>query len=171
MGSAGDETEVTPWERLTGESNKAYHAFCLYLWDRRRRSPRKVADALGRGFSYESQLEKWSAKYNWYDRAQAFGAYVDTLQMTQYLAEQQAAFGRHIEHACLLEKKSVDELMSRDLEALKPSELIRLYDITSEIERDAWALKSEIGNRISSTCASSTCAHPRLSLYRKYSGG
>jgi hypothetical protein len=85
--------------------------------------------------------------------------------MRQYLAEQQVAFGRHIEHARLLEEKAFDELMSRDLKALKPYELIRLYDITSKIERDTWGLKSEIGNRISITCA-----HSRLSLYWKYSG-
>lgn len=41
--------------------------------------------------------------------------------------------------------------MSRDLKEMKPSELIRLYDIAGKIERDAWALKSEVGNKISET--------------------
>ena len=151
MGGAGDEAEVPPWERLPDESSKAYHAFCLYLWDGYWRSLREVADALGKGVSYESQLEKWSAKYNWFWRAQAFDTYVETLQMRQYLAEQRAAFGRHIEHASQLEEKVFGELMSRDLKELKPSELIRLYDIASKIERDTWALKSEVGNKISET--------------------
>ena len=160
VGRAGDEAEVAPWERLPDEPSKAYHAFCLYLRDGYWRSLRKVADVLGKGISYESQLEKWSAKFNWFDRAQAFDTYVDTMQMRQYLAEQQAAFGRHIEHASQLEEKVFDELMSRDLKELKPSELIRLYDIAGKIERDTWALKSEVGNKISDTYALSRLSPP-----------
>jgi hypothetical protein len=160
MGGADDEAEVAPWKRLPDESSKAYHAFCLYLWDGHWRSMSKVADALGKGFSYENQLWKWSAKFNWLDRAQAFDTYVDTMQMRQYLAEQQATFGRHIEHASQLGEKVFSELMSRDLKELKPSELIRLYDIASKIERDTRALKSEDGNRISNPYAHSRLHSP-----------
>lgn len=166
MGGADDEAEVAPWKRLPDESSKAYHAFCLYLWDGHWRSMSKVADALGKGFSYENQLWKWSAKFNWLDRVQAFDTYVDTMQMRQYLAEQQAAFGRHIEHASQLEEKVFDELMSRDLNEMKPSELIRLYDIASKIERDTWALKSEVGNKISGTYALSRLHTPPEVLKR-----
>ena len=158
--SAGDEAEASPWERLPDEPGKAYHAFRLYLWDGYRRSLRKVADALGKDVSYESQLEKWSVKYNWSHRARAFDTYVETMQMRQYLAEQQAAFGRHIEHASQLEEKVLDELMSRDLKEMKPSELIRLYDIADKIERDTWALKSEVGNKINDTYAFSRLCPP-----------
>jgi len=166
MGVASDEAEVDPWERLPDESSKAYHAFCLYLWDGHWRSMRKVADALGKGFSYENQLWKWSAKFNWLDRARAFDTYVDTLQTRQYLAEQQAAFGRHIEHASQLEEKVFDELMSRDLKEMKPSELIRLYDIASKIERDAWALKYEVGNKIGDTYSFSR-SFPPLEVFER----
>lgn len=152
-GGAGDDAEAFPWERLPDESSKAYHAFCLYLWDGHWRSIRKVADVLGKGVSYEKQLEKWSAKFNWFERTQAFDTYVDELLMRQYLAEQQVTFERHIEHARILEEKVFDELMSRDLKELKPSELTRLYDIAGKIERDTWTLKSEIGKRISDTYA------------------
>jgi len=151
MDDAGDEAEVDPWERLPDESSKAYRAFCCYLREGHWRSLTKVADALGKGVSYEKQLEKWSVKYSWFDRGQAFDICVDTQKMRQYLAEQQAAFGRHIEHASQLEEKVFDELMSRDLKEMKPSELTRLYDLASKIERDTWALKSEVGNRISDT--------------------
>lgn len=151
MDGAGDEAEAAPWERLPDESGKAYHAFCYYLRDGHWRSLRKVADVIDKGVSYEKQLEKWSAKYNWFDRAQAFDTWVDTRQMRQYLAEQQAAFERHIEHASQIEEKVFDELMSRDLKEMKLSELIRLYDIAGKIERDVWALKSEVGNKISET--------------------
>ncbi|HXY87664.1 MAG TPA: hypothetical protein VEG44_04435 [Candidatus Acidoferrales bacterium] len=148
---AGDEAEASPWERLPDESGKAYHAFRLYLCEGHWRSLTKVAEALCKNVSYESQLEKWSVKYNWFYRARAFDTYVETMLMKQYLAEQQAAFGRHIEHASQLEEKVFDELMSYDLKEMKPSELIRLYDIASKIERDTWVLKSEVGKRISNT--------------------
>jgi len=160
MDNAGDEAEAAPWGRLPDESGKAYYAFCLYLRDGYWRSLRKVADILGKGVSYESQLEKWSAKYNWLDRVQAYDTYVETEQMRQYLAEQQAAFGRHIEHARQIEEKVFDELMSRDLKEMKPSELIRLYDIASKIERDTWALKYGVGKRINDTYALSRLRPP-----------
>ena len=160
MDNAGDEAEAAPWDRLPDESSKAYHAFCMYLWDGYWRSLRKVADALGKSVSYESQLEKWSVKYNWFDRARAFDTYVEELLTRQYLAEQQAAFGRHIEHASQLEEKFFDALMSRDPKEMKPSELIRLYGIASKIESDTWALKYEVGKKISNTYALSRLRPP-----------
>ncbi len=165
-GGAGDDAEALPWARLPDESGKAYDAFCLYLCDGYWRSMRKVAVALGKGVSYEKQLEKWSAKFNWFERMQAFDTYNDEFRMRQYLAEQQATFERHIEHARLLEDKVFDELISRDLQELKPSELIRLYDIAGKIERDTWALKSQVGNRISDTYAHSRL-HPPLEVIKR----
>jgi hypothetical protein len=148
-GSAGDDAEASPWERLPDESSKAYHAFCLYLWNGHWRSLRKVADVLGKGISYEKQLAKWSAKFNWFERAQAFDTYVDTLLLRQYLAEQLATLERRIEHARLLEEKVFDELMSRDLKGLKPSELTRFDGIVDKIERGV-SNACNAGNRSSS---------------------
>jgi hypothetical protein len=159
----GDGAEVDPWERLPDESGKAYHAFCMYLREGHWRSLRRVADVRGKGVSYEKQLEKWSVKYRWFDRAQAFDTYVDTQLMRQYLAEKQAALGRHIEHARQLEEKVFDELMSLDPKEMKISEKIRLYNIATKIERDTWALKSEVGNKISDTYAlSRSCPPPEV---------
>jgi len=153
MSGVDDNAEAVPWERLPDETNIAYHAFCHYLRQGHWRSMRKVADVLGKGVSYENQLWKWSAKFNWLNRAQAFDTYVDTQQMSQYLAEQLAAYERRIEHASQLEEKVFNELMSRDVKELKPYELIRLWDIASKIERDTRALKSEVGEKITDTYA------------------
>jgi hypothetical protein len=160
-GDAGDNTEVDLWKRLPSESSKAYHAFCQYLRDGHWRSMKKVAAKLGKPPRYEKQLWKWCSKFDWITRTQAFDTYVDELLMRQYLEEQLAAFERQIEHARIVEEKVFNELMSRDLKDLKPSELTRLYDIAGKIERDTRGLKSEIGNRISDTFAFSRSQVPR----------
>ena len=166
MNDAGDEAEVAPWERLQDEPSKAYHAFFLYLREGHWRSLKKVTVALGKGLSYEKQLENWSVKYNWVDRAQAFDIFVERQNIMQYLEEQQAAFGRHIEHARELEVKVFDELKSRELGAMKLSELIRLLDVATKIERDTWTLKSKAGNKISDTYALLRLSPPREVIKR-----
>jgi hypothetical protein len=140
---ADDAPGVEAWQQLSEESGKAYHAFCLYLHAGAYRSLRLVASVLGKDKGYVKQLEKWSSTYNWNVRADAWDVHVGKLIERQYIESVLAIADRHVQQACDIQEKIFEQLMSLDLAALKPAELIRLYEITVKIERESCKLKSE----------------------------
>jgi hypothetical protein len=58
------------WERLPGETNKAFNAFCIYRDLRQNRSFTKAQIQLGK--KSKSYIAHWSKKYNWIERVKAF---------------------------------------------------------------------------------------------------
>src|SRR5690606_17214461 len=58
-----------PWERQTGETAKAYHAFSLYRDQGLDRSLTAVAEELDVSKQHVGQ---WSTKYNWVERVSAW---------------------------------------------------------------------------------------------------
>jgi hypothetical protein len=140
---ADDVPDVEAWQQLPEEPGKAYHAFRLYLHAGAYRSLRNVTSAIGKDRGYEKQLEKWSSMYNWNTRANAWDVHVGQLIERQYIENVLAIVDRHVQQARDIQEKACEQLMSLDLAALKPSELIRLYDIAVNIERDSCKLESE----------------------------
>ena len=138
-----DVPDVEAWQQLSEESGKAYHAFCLYLHVGAYRSLENVTSALGKNKGYVKQLEKWSGTYNWRARANAWDVHVGKLIERQSIENALAMADRHVQQARDIQEKTCEQLMSLDLAALKPSELIRLYEIAIKIERESCKLKSE----------------------------
>jgi hypothetical protein len=61
------------WERFGGESAQAFQAFSIYLaFGIGNRSMEKVRVELGKKTGYIRQLEKWSSKFSWVTRSQAY---------------------------------------------------------------------------------------------------
>ena len=59
------------WERMDGESAKAFAAFCAYLELGDERSVRAVGQKLDKS---RTQIGKWSAAFKWVERAAAYDA-------------------------------------------------------------------------------------------------
>ena len=89
------------------------------------------------------QLEKWNITYNWKARTNAWDAYIHKFLERQYIESVLTMTDRHIQQSHYIQEKVYEQLMSLDLTALKPSELIRLYDITIKVERESCKLKPE----------------------------
>lgn len=79
------------WERLAGETDKAYAAFMQYCRMGTGRSLRKLArkikglqDSDEGSTNYWRQLGKWSSEYNWPERASAFDAHYENLRQKRW---------------------------------------------------------------------------------------
>lgn len=61
--------ERKPWQRLDGESTKAYKAFMLYL-----RMPERtmIATSNALGHSSPTTVEKWASRFRWRERAASY---------------------------------------------------------------------------------------------------
>lgn len=71
-----------PWDRLPGESSKAYAAFVTYRDLESYRSIRKAIEK--QGLSVKARLRTWlgwSSGYQWVERATAWSDYVSRLEL------------------------------------------------------------------------------------------
>ena len=143
MDQADDVPDIEAWQQLPEEPGKAYHAFRFYLHAGAYRSLQSVTNVLSKDKGYVKQLEKWSSMYNWRARANAWDVHVEKISERQYIENVLTMTDRHIQQSHYIQERVYEQLMSLDLTALKPSELIRLYDITVKVERESCKLKSE----------------------------
>ncbi|MGW4073791.1 hypothetical protein ACWELB_09775 [Streptomyces asiaticus] len=128
------ESPVEPWERQSGESAQAFEAFAAYRDLGAARSVAKVAGELGKS---RTLLFRWSRQYAWVMRATAY----DREQDRVFLAEQRQArrdvARRHAKIAQAVLGKAVARLQALDPRELSVSELLRYFQVASEIERRA----------------------------------
>ena len=69
-------TKYEPWERWPDETDTAYHRFTVYLELGGDRSLRATREKLGKTSGYERQLQTWSSKYGWVDRARKYDQHI-----------------------------------------------------------------------------------------------
>jgi hypothetical protein len=72
-----------PWGRLPNERVKAYELFCLYRDMGPARSLRQLRQTCNLSLSLR-QLERYSAKYNWVVRANAFSDHIFALKLEEH---------------------------------------------------------------------------------------
>jgi hypothetical protein len=72
MSDSDPTTERGPWLRLPEETAKSYAAFMAYLGLGPRRSIARAMELVGAGPGSVRQWERWSSKYNWVARAEAY---------------------------------------------------------------------------------------------------
>lgn len=134
-------TETTPatplpWERQPRETPKAFEAFCAYRDMGTDRSCSKVAVVVGKSFSL---MQQWSQKNGWVERASAWDDEQDRLKRE---ADQKAQIEaikamrkRHTKVAVKMIDKAeaaLDEILAGEI---KPSDLPRIVDIATKLER------------------------------------
>jgi hypothetical protein len=71
------------WDRLPNERSKAYELFCLYRDMGPSRSLQKLRQTNALRLSLR-QLERYSAKYDWVTRAQAFSDHIFALKLEEH---------------------------------------------------------------------------------------
>lgn len=129
------------WERLPGETPKAYAAFEEYRdMAKMQRSQREVAVRLGKHYT---QVRDWAGKFHWNRRIEAWDAHAEQLRIaTQEQAIVEMA-DRHARSGMALLTKAMQRLVgdpTADIEAIDPSSLsaadvARLAEVGTKIER------------------------------------
>lgn len=126
-----------PWERQEKETPKAFLAFTKYReLGPFERSTAKVAEAIGRS---QSLVEQWCTKYGWVRRAAAWDDEVERQTRELALQEQLESIKemrkRHTKVAEKMIKKADKALDQLSLEDIKPSDISKLVDSGSKLER------------------------------------
>lgn len=123
-----------PWQRQAGESRQAFAAFRRYL---EAGPTRRVTDVAAECNRSPSLLFRWSARWSWVARAEAY----DDEQVAIFDAERveaiRAMSRRHAAIARLAIARVAEALQNVDPQALTPGELIRWLDVAARVEREA----------------------------------
>jgi hypothetical protein len=125
-------TPRPPWERMDGESTRAYAAFTSYRdLPPNSRSLRAAAESSASGRANLRQYERWSGQWEWVSRVEAHDAFMDGERRT---AERDAIVDMGRQHAA-----AAMQLVERGVTALAAVELAALRFIESGIKLERLA--------------------------------
>lgn len=121
-----------PYERQEGETKKAFEAFTIYRDLGITRSIREVAQKLNKSVAL---IGRWSSKFNWVERAQAFDDEMDRKAILENEKKRKEMVKRHANAATMFQAKVVERLNTLKPEELSPNDLIRWFTEAVKIER------------------------------------
>ena len=122
------------WERLPGESSKAYEAFCIYRDLGVDRSIEKTAKSRLKPGSF-SWLRNWSSKYNWVERARAYDDYLEREKRKEQEKAILEMVERHTKEAMALQQKALERLKSLDPNELSTRDVLNYLMEAMKLER------------------------------------
>ena len=133
--------EPRPWERQPEESLKAFEAFTTYRDWGPNRSNAKVAQQLGKS---KTQIDRWSSKWSWVVRVQAWLDHMDR-QWLDSLAEMQLeARKRHLRLSQMVLGKFLERISNMEPEQIPATVLDRLFKVGVEAENTALGIPSHL---------------------------
>jgi len=134
------DQEKHEWDRLTGESSKAYAHFCLYRDMGQGRSLRKLA-ADAKTTSKLRQLQHWSSRWKWVERCEKYDDFLEHQDRLRRERERREMNERQAKIGVLgqnLAVKGVEKLLAEVQSGEKnlgAAELARLLDVSAKLER------------------------------------
>jgi hypothetical protein len=136
------------WERRSGETPKAFAAFCAYRDTLPKdRSIAKCAAAYygdTASVSKVNQWKRWSARYDWQARVKAWDDEQDRIALEKRLAEIEAMNARHAQEARALQQKAIERLQKLKPDDLTPGLLLRYLVDAARLERSAMGEPDQI---------------------------
>jgi hypothetical protein len=135
-----NDDERKSWDRQIGEGSKAYHHFCIYRALGPNRSLRKMAKDGACGAKV-GQLERWSSRWKWVDRCEAYDDYLQHEDRLRQEKERREMVSRHAKIAVLgqnLVVKGIENLLGlieQGKKELSASDASRLLDVVVKVER------------------------------------
>ena len=101
------DTGLLPWERQKGESAQAFEAFSIYRDLGSERSQQAVAKQLGKS---RQLLARWSAQWEWVERARAYDIDLDRQARLQNLKDAKDMRRRQTKTGVFMQKKALEAL-------------------------------------------------------------
>lgn len=130
-----------PWDQMPHESGKAYEAFLVYRDMGIARSVRAAARQMGK---VRSQIDRWSARYDWVNRAKAWDSHLaaarDEAWTMAVVAPADAVAAMNARHAMMareLQAKAFDALRNILPTELTPKDVLAYLMEATRLERQA----------------------------------
>jgi hypothetical protein len=131
------------WERQEGESAPAYNAFWTYCTtpEDEKKSCGSVAQKLRKSYTL---IRRWSKTWDWEPRARAYDNHLIEAELEAIKKERVKSARRHISIARSFQNKVIARLNKLDAGELSTADMVRWFDISVKIERQAMGEPSEV---------------------------
>lgn len=127
-----EQSFVDPWELQPGETPKQFEAFCIYRDMGANRSARAVGQQLGKS---RQLIGRWSSDNDWVNRCAAWDEEQDRIARRAQIDEIKKMRKRHADLAYAMLIKSAKALKEIPDDEIKPSDISRMVDVASKLER------------------------------------
>ncbi len=121
------------WDRLAGESSKAFAALVTYRDLGNERSYAIVGRMLGKS---KTLIERWGRTHRWAERVKAYDEHMDDIRITTNFRERALMLERQIRDAFDLQDKAMQALKKLDADRLSAFQIARLFEVGARIERE-----------------------------------
>jgi hypothetical protein len=132
-----DEAPIEPWERRSDESAKAFAAFVAYRDLGSGRTHDKAREFLGKKSGYDRLLERWSSRFDWVERTNAFDSYMDAKKRGSLEVETAEAAKKHVEAAGAVLEQALKRLKSLDPDDIYAKDLPNWISTAIKLQRQA----------------------------------
>ena len=127
-----------PGTRLPDEPSRAFAAATLYFKMGPHRSLRAVCRQLyGGSTASRRQIERWSARWGWRERAEQWDDHLETEARQSLIAERREMAQRQARQAQALQTRALQRLADMDVNELSPGDVLRYITEACRLERQA----------------------------------
>ncbi len=151
------------WERLPGESAKAFEAFDLYCKLGEERSIRKVAQKLNKSTQL---LGRWSSQWDWVNRSRDYDNEIKREEIREQKKAYKAMQQRQTAIAVKMQKVALEALKKLSTEDMKPKDIREFIKTATDLERLNCTFEEEIYN----TNTAASLADEIVAAYLKREG-
>ena len=139
------------WDKREDESSKAYAWFCRYRDMGPDRSHEKLNQKYTEGRSRKALTLRWSSKYNWVERAEAYDVYLEGRKRESNEERTIKAAEEHIKLSDSVMEVLLYKLPLISSGELKPNEWKSIAEFAVKTKRDALGIadKHEVTGEIS----------------------
>ncbi len=123
-----------PWERLQGETDRAFEAFLVYRDMGAARSTAKVAQELGKS---KALMDRWCSRWRWVRRVRLYAAHEDHLRRERLRVQRLEMVERHARYGQWMQAKAAQLISSMSAEHLTIEQARRYMETGVRVERDA----------------------------------
>ena len=125
------------WDKREDESAKAYEWFCRYRDMGPGRSHEKLNQKYSESISKKSLTLRWSSKYAWVERAEAYDAHLEAIKRETHEDRVRKTAEEHIDVADKIMELALCKLALLEGMEVKPNEVKGLIELAVKIKRDA----------------------------------
>lgn len=122
-----------PWERQTGETEKAYAAFSIYRDMTDKRSIQAVCDETGK--SYQA-VYRWVTKYEWKERVRLYDNWLEHEAQKDVVAQRKKMIAQQLKIARAIQAKALKAFSEADESKMTFKDMKELLKLGTELEQN-----------------------------------
>jgi len=122
-----------PWERQTGETEKAYTAFSIYRDMTDKRTVQAVCDEIGK--SYQA-VHRWVTKYEWKERVRLYDNWLEHEARKNTIKQKEKMIAQQLKIARALQAKALKAFSEADESKMTFKDIKELIKLGTELEQN-----------------------------------